>query len=125
MNVILVISELLLRSDLTETQRVSVQTIRKSGQGLLDIINDILDFSKVESGKYTIEEREYEMSSLLYDIATIAAVRLGKKPVDFMVEAEGSVPALLVGDMVRVKQILVNIIGNAAKFTQELSLRHI
>ena len=55
-----------LRSDLTETQRVSVQTIRKSGQGLLDIINDILDFSKVESGKYTIEEREYEMSSLLY-----------------------------------------------------------
>ena len=119
MNVILGISELLLRSDLTETQRVSVQTIRKSGQGLLDIINDILDFSKVESGKYTIEEREYEMSSLLYDIATIAAVRLGKKPVDFMVEAEGSVPALLVGDMVRVKQILVNIIGNAAKFTQE------
>lgn len=57
MNVILGISELLLRSDLTETQRVSVQTIRKSGQGLLDIINDILDFSKVESGKYTIEER--------------------------------------------------------------------
>ena len=119
MNVILGISELLLRSDLTETQRVSVQTIRKSGQGLLDIINDILDFSKVESGKYTIEEREYEMSSLLYDITTIATVRLGKKPVDFMVEAEGSVPALLVGDMVRVKQILVNIIGNAVKFTQE------
>lgn len=119
MNVILGISELLLRSDLTETQRVSVQTIRKSGQGLLDIINDILDFSKVESGKYTIEEREYEMSSLLYDLTTIAAVRLGKKPVDFMVEAEGSVPALLVGDMVRVKQILVNIIGNAVKFTQE------
>ena len=59
------------------------------------------------------------MSSLLYDLTTIAAVRLGKKPVDFMVEAEGSVPALLVGDMVRVKQILVNIIGNAVKFTQE------
>ena len=85
----------------------------------MHVLQNNLDFSKVESGKYTIEEREYEMSSLLYDLTTIAAVRLGKKPVDFMVEAEGSVPALLVGDMVRVKQILVNIIGNAVKFTQE------
>lgn len=119
MNVILGISELLLRSELTETQRASVQTIQNSGQGLLTIINDILDFSKVESGKYTIVEGDYGMSSLLCDIATIAAVRLGNKPVDFMVEVQGSVPAFLVGDMVRVKQILVNIIGNAAKFTEE------
>ena len=119
MNVILGISELLLQSELTEKQKVSVQTILSSGQGLLTIINDILDFSKVESGKYTIVEGDYEMSSLLYDIATIAAVRLGKKPVDFMVEVDKSVPAQLVGDMVRIKQILVNIIGNAAKFTEE------
>lgn len=119
MNVILGISELLLRSELTETQRLSVQTIQNSGQGLLTIINDILDLSKVESGKYTIVEGDYEMSSLLYDIATIAAVRLGKKPVDFMVEVGKSVPAQLVGDMVRIKQILVNLIGNAAKFTEE------
>lgn len=119
MNVILGISELLLRSELTETQRMSVQTIQTSGQGLLTIINDILDFSKVESGKYTIVEGDYEMSSLLYDIATIAAVRLGKKPVDFMVDVDKCVPAQMVGDMVRIKQILVNIIGNAAKFTEE------
>ena len=119
MNVILGVSELLLRSELTEAQRVSVQTIFNSGQGLLTIINDILDFSKVESGKYTIVEGDYEMSSILYDIATIAAVRLGKKPVDFMVDVDKCVPAQLVGDMVRIKQILVNIIGNAAKFTEE------
>ena len=79
MNVILGISETPAPVGSDGTQRVSVQTIRKSGQGLLDIINDILDFSKVESGKYTIEEREYEMSSLLYDLTTIAAVRLGEK----------------------------------------------
>lgn len=119
MNVILGISELLLRSELTEAQRVSVQTILNSGQGLLTIINDILDFSKVESGRFTIVEGDYEISSLLYDIATIAAVRLGKKPVDFMVDVDKCVPAQLTGDMVRIKQILVNIIGNAAKFTEE------
>ena len=107
MNVILGISEVAVGSDLTETQRVIRADHPEIGPGPLDIINDILDFSKVESGKYTIEEREYEMSSPM-TLPPLGGGTSGENRVDFMVEAEGSVPAL-VGDMVRVKQILVNI----------------
>lgn len=125
MNVIVGVSEILLREDLTPRQRDSVLSIVNSGKGLLTIINDILDLSKLQAGKFTIIDDPYELESLLYDITAVAAIRIGEKPVEFLIELDPSSPRLLVGDMSRVKQILVNIVGNAVKFTHKGSIRMI
>ena len=123
MNAIVGISEILLRDNLTSGQRSKVLTIINSGKGLLTIINDILDLSKIEAGKFTITEEPYEMESLLYDLTMIAAVRISEKPVEFLVEIDPLLPRNFVGDMGRVKQILINIIGNAIKFTNSGCVR--
>lgn len=123
MNAIVGLSEILLRDDLTPGQRSKVLTIINSGKGLLTIINDILDLSKIEAGKFTIIDESYEIESLLYDLTVIAAVRIGEKPIEFMVEMDPLLPRNFVGDMGRVKQILLNIIGNAIKFTSNGSIR--
>lgn len=117
MNAIVGISEILLREDLTVSQHEQMLNIASAGKGLLTIINDILDISKIESGKFSVVQEEYELESLFYDIATIMTVRIGDKPVDFLVDPDPTLPKYVRGDMVRVKQVLLNIIGNAAKFT--------
>lgn len=117
MNVIVGISEILLRDNLTPKQRDNVLSIINSGKGLLTIINDILDLSKIESGKFTIIDEPYEVESLLYDLTAVAAIRIGEKPIEFMIEIDPSLPRQLIGDMSRVKQILLNVLGNAVKFT--------
>lgn len=118
MNAIVGMSELLMRSDLKERQKEYVQSILNSGRGLLTIINDILDISKIESGKFSIHEEEYTTESLLYDLTVMASIRIGDRPVRFLIDIDESLPAYLVGDMTRVKQILINLIGNSVKFTQ-------
>lgn len=127
MNAIVGMSELLMRSELNGRQREYVRSILDSGKGLLTIINDVLDVSKIEAGKFTIVKDEYLTEQLLYDVTFLAAVRIEEKPVRFQVDVDQSVPACLIGDMTRVKQILVNIVGNAIKYTEEgyirLSLR--
>ena len=123
MNAIVGISEILLRDDLTPGQRSKVLNIINSGKGLLTIINDILDLSKIESGKFTIVDEPYELESMLYDLTIIAAVRIGEKPVEFVIEIDPALPRTFVGDMGRVKQVLTNIIGNAIKFTSRGSIR--
>ncbi|MDO4274378.1 MAG: ATP-binding protein [Eubacteriales bacterium] len=119
MNAIVGMSELLLRSGLKEKQKEYVQSILNSGRGLLTIINDILDISKIESGKFSIHEEEYQTESLLYDLTVMASIRIGDKPVRFLIDIDDTVPACLIGDMTRVKQILINLIGNSVKFTQK------
>lgn len=119
MNAIVGISEILLRGGLTNKQRDYVLSIINSGKSLLTIVNDILDISKIEAGKFTIVSEKYEVESLLYDVTSIIAVKIGDKKVDFMVDIDGSIPCHLIGDMTRVKQILLNIVGNAAKFTEK------
>lgn len=119
MNAIVGMGELLMRSDLNHRQREYVRSILNSGKGLLTIINDVLDVSKIEAGKFTILDEEYQMENLLYDVAFLAAVRIEDKPVRFLVEVDKSVPVSLIGDMTRIKQILVNIVGNAVKFTDK------
>lgn len=123
MNAIVGMSEILLREELKENQRECVRNILNSGKALLTIINDILDISKIESGKFTIVESEYETAQLLEDIMVITVVRIGDKPVRFLVEASPDLPARMVGDMTRVKQVLINIIGNAVKFTDTGSIK--
>lgn len=123
MNVIIGMSELLLRSDIDEKQRKYAQGIRSSGEGLIAIINDILDMSKIESGKLNIVKEEYDVRELLDEITMTAESRIGDKPVEFIVEVEDTIPDRLIGDKTRVRQILFNLIGNAAKFTDKGHIR--
>lgn len=122
MNAVVGLSEILLREELKDYQKEYVRNILNSGKALLTIINDILDISKIESGKFTIVEEEYETAQLLEDITAITVVRIGGKPVYFLVEADSALPVRMVGDITRVKQILINIIGNAVKFTEKGSI---
>lgn len=122
MNAIVGISEILLREDLPQQQRDKVLSIVNSGKGLLAIINDILDISKIEAGKSTMNEEAYELESLLYDLTAIVAIRMGDKPVEFLIDPDPNLPRYLIGDMSRVKQLLLNIVGNAVKFTARGSI---
>lgn len=119
MNAIVGISEILLREQITPEQKKYVLSIIDSGNGLLTIINDILDISKMEAGKFSIIEEEYEFESLIYDIVTIITIKIGEKPIDLLVDLDPELPQYMVGDMTRVKQVLLNIIGNAVKFTEK------
>ena len=119
MNAIVGISEVLLRKELPQDVLESLSTIQNSGSSLLGIINDILDFSKIETGKFEITEVEYMLPSLLMDISNVISVRLASKPVYFMMDIDPSLPNHFVGDDIRLKQILMNLLGNAVKFTHE------
>lgn len=123
MNAIVGISEIMLREDLKSAQREHVLNILNAGKGLLTIINDILDISKIESGKFTIINAPYEIESLLYDLAAIAAIRIGEKPIEFLTELDPTLPRYMIGDMGRVKQVLLNIVNNAVKFTERGAIR--
>ena len=119
MNAIVGISEVLLRKELPQDVLESLSTIQNSGSSLLGIINDILDFSKIETGKFEITEVEYMLPSLLMDISNVISVRLASKPVHFMMDIDPKLPNHFVGDDIRLKQILMNLLGNAVKFTHE------
>ncbi len=123
MNVIVGLSELMLRDKMPPAQRDRLASILNAGKGLLTIIDDILDITKIEAGKFSIVEEPYELETLFEDVTTIAAMRLGNKPVLFWLELDPALPRGLLGDMGRVKQVLLNIIGNAIKFTERGSVR--
>lgn len=118
MNAIVGMSEILLREKLNGRQEECVRCIQDSGKSLISIINDILDISKIESGKFTIQNEEYDLRRLLSDITAIAVIRIGEEPIRFWVEIDQSVPAHMIGDKMRIQQIIINLIGNAVKFTE-------
>ncbi|MDR3192491.1 MAG: response regulator [Treponema sp.] len=122
MNAIIGMSELALREDLSERCREYVSGIRQAGDNLLSIIDDILDFSKIESGKLEIVNADYFFPSLLNDIISITRVHLYEKPVLFVTRIEGSLPLVMRGDEFRIRQILLNILDNAVKYTKEGSI---
>lgn len=123
MNAIVGLSEIMLRDDVSSAHRIQLTSILNSGKGLLTIINDILDISKLEAGSFNIVDESYELESLLYDLTIIATIRIGEKPLQFFVELDSKLPRYLVGDMGRVKQVLLNILSNAIKFTEQGSIR--
>lgn len=123
MNAIVGMSDILLRGSLEQRQRECIQCIKDSGKSLLAIINDILDISKIESGKFSISDEEYDMKKLLSDITAIAVTRIGDKPIRFWLDLDETVPEHLIGDETRLRQILINLIGNAVKFTEEGDIR--
>ena len=117
MNAVIGMAEMALREDISPTAREYICQIKSSGQTLLTIINDLLDFSKIESGKMDIVQEEYETMSVLHDVVGIVATRLKDKKLEFIVDVDPNLPEKLYGDVVRNKQILINLANNAAKFT--------
>ncbi len=119
MNAVIGMAEMALREDLPPAAREYIHQIKSSGRELLTIINDILDFSKIESGKMDIIPVEYETMSIVNDVMNIIMTRLKDKNVELIIDLDPSVPRLLFGDNIRIKQVLINIANNAAKFTSE------
>lgn len=119
MNAIVGITELILREKISPQVREHAASIRQAGNGLLSIINDILDLSKIERGKMEITTGMYSTVSMLSDIIGLVNIRLGDKRVGFVVDVDSSLPETLVGDETRVKQVMLNILNNAVKFTQQ------
>ena len=119
MNAILGMTELILHEDTTGTVASHATDIRNACRGLLEIINDILDISKIESGKLDIMPIRYCISSLLMDVISIIKARTDKKTVTFAARIDTTIPSELIGDELRIKQVLINLLSNAVKFTRE------
>lgn len=118
MNAVIGLAEMALREDLPQNAREYITQIKSSGKTLLTIINDILDFSKVESGKMDIVNTEYEPLSIIHDISSIIGTRMDKEDVELIVDINPNIPSKLLGDSVRLKQIITNLSNNAVKFTK-------
>ncbi len=118
MNAIMGLCELSLQEDLEESVRENCQNVQTSGRNLLGIINDLLDLSKIESGKMELICEEYSLANLLNEVIVMAVARKGDKPIEFMVNVDPNIPDFLYGDKVRIKQIVINLVTNAIKFTQ-------
>ncbi len=119
MNAIIGMAEMALREELPLTARDYVNQIKSSGKNLLMIINDILDFSKIESGKMEITMGEYEPMSMINDVSNIIMSHIGQKKVELILDISPDIPYELLGDSLRIKQILVNLTNNAVKFTKD------
>lgn len=119
MNAIVGMTEILLRTDLTEEQREYLTNIKSSGNALVLIINDILDISKIEAGKMELIESNYEPYQMLSDIRMIIQNRIGSKPVELLFEIDKKLPNRLYGDGLRIRQVIINLMNNAVKFTDE------
>ena len=122
LNVVIGLTDLTLEDEMDDHMRENLVKISNAGTTLLSIVNDILDFSKIESGKLTLSPVEYYMSSMLNDIITLVITRLGEKPIKFRLNIKDDLPNKLLGDDLRVKQILTNLLTNAIKYTREGSI---
>jgi len=122
MNAITGMAELLLRGELSDEARSYVRDIKQAGNNLVSLINDILDLSKIEAGKLEIVPVKYMLSSLINDTVNIIRTRLKEKPIRFYTNIDGNIPNCLIGDEVRLRQILINLLSNAAKYTEKGSI---
>lgn len=119
MNAIVGMTDILLREEHTPQTREYLNNIKSSGNALLSIINDILDFSKIESGKMEIVEDGYEPMSIFHDLSMIFHNRIGDKKVELLYDIDSKIPHKLYGDAQRIRQIILNLMNNAIKFTDK------
>ena len=117
MNGVIGMIALLFDTDLTDEQREYVEGVRGSADALLTIINDILDFSKIEAGKLELEHHPFEIHTCIEEALDLLSPKATEKKLDLAYSVEDSIPKILVSDVTRLRQILVNLIGNAVKFT--------
>ena len=117
MNGVIGMTALLLDTELTDEQREYVEATRNSADSLLTIINDILDLSKIESGKLELEHHPFEIHTCLDEVLDLLAPKAAEKDIDLACVIEDSIPKVLVSDVVRLRQVLVNLLANAVKFT--------
>jgi len=118
MNAVLGMTHLALKTDLTRKQRDYLTKAKSAGEALLGIINDILDFSKIEAGKLTMEQTEFRLDVVLDNLSGVVSQRAHEKNLEFLVAAQQDLPPVLVGDPLRLGQVLINLVNNAVKFTE-------
>ena len=117
MNAILGMTELTLDTELTEDQRQSLQTVKAAADSLLGILNDLLDFAKIEAGKLELDRADFSLRAVVGDTLRALAVRAHKKGLELIYQVQSDVPDALVGDAIRLRQVLLNLVSNAIKFT--------
>jgi len=125
MNAIIGLTHLALRTSLTKQQTEYIETVQQSAHILLRLINDILDFSKIEAGRMVLEYREFSIASLISNIVAVIGtpMSLQQKNVELQVEVDKNLPSAVMGDSVRLHQVLVNLLSNAIKFTEKGTIR--
>ncbi|HTD03709.1 response regulator [Undibacterium sp.] len=119
MNAVLGMTHLLSKTPLGADQRKYLDMISASGQSLLTILNDILDFSKIEAGRLELSNASFDLGNVINMLATIMTVNAGDKDLELAIGTEPGVPRIVIGDAPRLQQILINLVGNAVKFTQK------
>jgi signal transduction histidine kinase/ligand-binding sensor domain-containing protein/DNA-binding response OmpR family regulator len=129
LNGVIGMSTLLSHTVLTTEQTGYANTILSCGESLMSVINDILDFSKIEAGNMELDEREFDLQRCIEDVLDVFSVRVSDANIDLVYEIEPDAPVRIVGDEVRLKQVLMNLVGNAVKFTKKgevcISVRNI
>ncbi len=118
LNAVIGYTDMLLETGLNEEQFDYVKTVRSSGQTLLSLINDILDFSKIEAGQLYLEKIDFNPEEALYEVGKMICPKIGQKPVELLCRIGEDLPAFVKGDRHRFEQVLLNLVGNAAKFTE-------
>jgi signal transduction histidine kinase len=106
-------AELLTRTELTPRQKTFTDVITKSGNALLTIINDILDFSKINAGQLTLDPEPFRLAEAVEDVAALVSARVAEKNLELIVRIDPRLPAYVVGDVGRFRQIITNMLGNA------------
>jgi signal transduction histidine kinase/DNA-binding response OmpR family regulator len=119
MNGVLGMAELLVRTELDGRQKTFADVILKSGNALLTIINDILDFSKIDAGQLSLDPAPFRLAEAIEDVATLVSTRVAEKDLELIVRVAPNLPACVVGDVGRIRQIATNLVGNGVKFTEK------
>lgn len=123
MNAIIGLSESILANDIPKSISEDIKNINKAGDTLLEIVNNILDITRIEEGKNTIKNSPYNLADVVAELTNIVNVSLGEKPIKYTVNTVGNIPSLLMGDEVKIYQILMNLLSNAVKYTQKGSIK--